>query len=302
MSLPAPPIKTSPFPGVPIDPMNPDKDGVDIYSDLLTSIERVVGSGRDDTLTGSGSVTLDGGAGSDLLVAESSGVVLLGGVGDDTLDATFATGGFADYSNAAGGFVGTIGSGEHLDVIDGDGGRDVLINIVKFVGSNNADTIFGTAENNNLDIDGNKGNDSITGSDGNDTLSGGDGNDTLFGAVGNDALSGGNGDDALNGAEGDDQLIGDAGADIFAFSKGMDTISDFNLADGDRVDLTYFQITNYTDLGNAVMGGNNVDPLLLDFGNGDVLVIEGQGFLASVQHSGPEELGTIIANELNVLF
>ncbi|MDI4484134.1 type I secretion C-terminal target domain-containing protein, partial [Moraxella lacunata] len=69
------------------------------------------------------------------------------------------------------------------------------------------------------------------------------------GQDGNDTLNGGNGDDILNGGAGDDYLQGGAGADTFVFSLdvglvvdvsqiGFDKIADFDLKQGDKIDLT----------------------------------------------------------------
>ena len=62
----------------------------------------------------------------------------------------------------------------------------------------------------------------------------------LFGNAGNDVIVGGSGDDLLVGGAGNDNLTGGAGADIFRFIKfenGSDTITDFNLTEGDKIDL-----------------------------------------------------------------
>ena len=93
------------------------------------------------------------------------------------------------------------------------------------------------------------GNDVLDGGNGNDTLNSGAGDDLLFGQDGNDTLDGGNGDDILNGGAGDDYLQGGAGADTFVFSLdvdlvvdvsqiGFDKIADFDLKQGDKIDLT----------------------------------------------------------------
>jgi Ca2+-binding RTX toxin-like protein len=65
-------------------------------------------------------------------------------------------------------------------------------------------------------------------------------NQALIGNAGNDVITGGSGDDLLIGGLGNDTLKGGAGADIFRFIKyetGTDTITDFNLGDGDKIDL-----------------------------------------------------------------
>jgi Ca2+-binding RTX toxin-like protein len=133
-------------------------------------------------------------------------------------------------------------------------------------GSQNADTLTGTNDNDlirgyagNDIISGGDGNDLIYGGAGNDTLNGGAGHDRLFGGVGddilngdagNDYLDGGSGNDLLNGGEGDDILLGGsgndtltggAGADTFVWragDTGNDVIQDFNIGEGDRIDLS----------------------------------------------------------------
>ncbi|MBD0273971.1 MAG: type I secretion C-terminal target domain-containing protein, partial [Acetobacteraceae bacterium] len=82
--------------------------------------------------------------------------------------------------------------------------------------------------------------DRLRGLGGNDTLAGGAGNDALNGGAGADRLDGGAGNDYLLGGAGADLLTGGAGADRFAFlaaAEGGDTIADFALAEGDRLDL-----------------------------------------------------------------
>jgi Ca2+-binding RTX toxin-like protein len=62
----------------------------------------------------------------------------------------------------------------------------------------------------------------------------------LFGNAGNDTIMGGSGSDLLVGGTGNDTLTGGLGADTFRFSKfetGQDTITDFNLGQGDKIDL-----------------------------------------------------------------
>ncbi|MEH2283600.1 MAG: hypothetical protein V7K90_20100 [Nostoc sp.] len=90
-------------------------------------------------------------------------------------------------------------------------------------------------------------NNNITGFDNsNDVINGQGGNDTINGLSGNDLLRGGAGNDILIGGAGNDTLVGGAGADrflyntnaAFAFSAvGVDTISDFNSSQGDKIIL-----------------------------------------------------------------
>ncbi len=69
-------------------------------------------------------------------------------------------------------------------------------------------------------------------SGGNDVISGGAGDDLIFGQEGNDVISGG---------EGNDIIFGGSGADIFLFEsvdEGFDEIMDFDVAEGDLLDLS----------------------------------------------------------------
>ncbi|WP_170961759.1 VWA domain-containing protein, partial [Vibrio breoganii] len=87
-----------------------------------------------------------------------------------------------------------------------------------------------------------------------DVLDGGSDDDILFGQGGNDILTGGSGDDLLLGGSGDDTLFGGMGEDIMTGGEGADTfvwtqsdlrvfnetdtIIDFSIANGDKIDLT----------------------------------------------------------------
>ncbi|MEO6409614.1 MAG: Calx-beta domain-containing protein, partial [Burkholderiaceae bacterium] len=102
----------------------------------------------------------------------------------------------------------------------------------------------GTAGNDNLV--GTAADDVLMGRAGADILQGGDGNDRLYGGDGADQLFGGNGNDVLYGGAGNDLLTGGLGGDTFAWSladrglmgaPAVDTITDFNVAQGDVLDL-----------------------------------------------------------------
>lgn len=100
------------------------------------------------------------------------------------------------------------------DVMTGGGGEDVLL--------------------------GGAGNDRLYGGIGNDRLRGGQDDDLIRGGAGNDLLKGEAGDDRLDGEAGSDVLVGGGGADVFVVSRrlaGMDTVTDFRLAQGDSLDI-----------------------------------------------------------------
>lgn len=92
-------------------------------------------------------------------------------------------------------------------------------------GSSRADTVHG--EQGNDSISGLTGRDRLIGGTGADHLAGGGGADRLIGGGGNDRLKGGAGNDRLKGGAGKDRLTGGDGADRFIFTKGRDTITDF---------------------------------------------------------------------------
>ena len=72
----------------------------------------------------------------------------------------------------------------------------------------------------------------LTAGSGNDRLEGGTGDDTLIGGDGNDMLIGGGGSDILTGGDGMDSFV------WLNIEDGVeDTITDFNLAEGDQIDL-----------------------------------------------------------------
>ncbi|MGH6999396.1 MAG: calcium-binding protein, partial [Phenylobacterium sp.] len=84
---------------------------------------------------------------------------------------------------------------------------------------------------------GGAGSDLVLGNLGADTIYGEIGADTLRGGQHNDVVIGGEGNDWLSGDLGDDTVTGGAGADIFHIfgQAGLDLVTDFNRAEGDRV-------------------------------------------------------------------
>ncbi|WP_052261722.1 M10 family metallopeptidase, partial [Leisingera sp. ANG-M1] len=76
------------------------------------------------------------------------------------------------------------------------------------------------------------GNDHLIGNSANNRLESGSGNDIIDAREGNDILIGGAGADTLSGGTGADRFV------YTALSEAGDTITDFDLAAGDRVDIT----------------------------------------------------------------
>jgi serralysin len=164
-----------------------------------------------------GGETLVGGPGPD---------VLHGGAGDDKL-----TGG--DGHNVLRGNAGNdqLVGGAHFDDLHGNMGDDTIS------GGAGDDWVVGGKDQDRLY--GEWGSDVVLGNMGNDTCDGGDGHDIVRGGQGDDLVIGAAGDDWLSGDRGSDTLTGGAGADIFhGFAEsGLDRILDFNVWEGDRVNL-----------------------------------------------------------------
>ena len=135
-------------------------------------------------------------------------------------------------------------NGSHDIVLSGDG-YDRIVSAVGYrLGeANEALELTGTSAVNGY---GNELGNALTGNDAGNDLYGYGGNDRFYGRGGDDILMGGEGDDQLYaqagndrlfGGEGSDLLHGGAGADTFVFSAGRDSIEDFSLRSGDRIDI-----------------------------------------------------------------
>ncbi len=121
--------------------------------------------------------------------------------------------------------------------------------------------------------------DSLSGNAGNNQLSGLGGNDALQGNGGNDTLSGGAGADRLNGGAGNDILTGDGDADTFIYAKAgrNDHVTDFTLAQGDRINLDHLLWTGTKTAAEVVtqFAHLGTGEVLFDFGGGNQLHLDG---------------------------
>lgn len=128
--------------------------GGDAEGDMLSGIERIVGSNLDDHLTGD--------AGSNIFVGGLGADILVGGEGVDV----------ADYSGSASGV--TINLVTNINT-GGEAAGDLLSGVETIIGTAFVDTLTGDGAVNVL-----------LGGDGGDLLDGGLGADTLIGGAGND--------------------------------------------------------------------------------------------------------------------
>ncbi len=120
-----------------------------------------------------------------------------------------------------------INGTENADNITGTINKDII------KGLDGNDTIYGMQSGD--DISGGSGDDIIYGNEGRDVLKGKAGNDRIEGEEGNDRIYGDRGNDILIGGPGNDTLTGGLGKDIFMCGTGADTITDFNITQGDTI-------------------------------------------------------------------
>jgi Ca2+-binding RTX toxin-like protein len=239
--------------------------------DTLISIENLVGSNFNDTLTGDAGVNvLKGGAGDDVLVGLGGADVLDGGTGSNTAD--YSASAAAVNVNLASNFgittpLGSIaanGAG-----LGGDAQGDTYTNIQNLIGSAFGDTLAaGTAGGR---LAGGAGNDTLVANSGADVLDGGTGTDfahygystaavtvnlstgtasggyaagdtliaieSLYGSNYGDLLTGSSVANTIYGQGGDDTIEGLGGADTLDGGTGTDTVSYANSGSGVTVDL-----------------------------------------------------------------
>ncbi|RZJ44426.1 MAG: calcium-binding protein, partial [Brevundimonas sp.] len=222
--------------------------GGDAQGDILTSIERVLGSEANDAITNF--QYADGAGGADSIEGSGGADMLLGGAGDDTLrgldGADTLNGGagidIASYSRLFSGGAGAPGVTVDLriqGVAQNTGeGSDTLISIEGVIGSINADVLHGDDQANYIQGAGDGGQpgsgpfqgDQLFGHGGNDVIIG-DGDATGLGYTpgdgvsrGYDLISGGDGDDTITAGNGADVANGDAGDDVIYGEWDNDTL------------------------------------------------------------------------------
>jgi Ca2+-binding RTX toxin-like protein len=267
-------------------------------TDKLVSIENIIGTQFNDTITGDIFANyLFGGVGKDHFWGSGGGDKFDGGIGKDWID----------YRNSATGVTVNLATGQ------GNGGLaegDTYVNIENIRGSAGDDTLIGDDAANVIyggkgkdHIEGGGGNDMIYSGGGYDYIDGGTGIDTLsyadswssvtvnlatgtgkygaasqdtilnienligskfddmlIGDAGNNILNGGAGNDTLRGGAGDDTLIGGAGKDVLEGGAGADTVSYANAHTG----VTFSLATGGTT--NADASQNGVQPVVVDAG------------------------------------
>ncbi|TIP01830.1 MAG: type I secretion C-terminal target domain-containing protein, partial [Mesorhizobium sp.] len=134
----------------------------------------------------------------------------------------------------------------------------------------------------------------LSGGAGADTINGNGGNDTLVGGAGNDTLNSGAGNDLLIGGLGQDTLTGGTGADTFKLDhlelNIKDLITDYNGAEGDKIDLTaLFETAPAGNIADYVHYNSGTNTLSVD-ANGTT---GGANFVDVAQLTNAPAAGTI---------
>lgn len=220
---------------------------------------RLVGNGDagNDLLIGSSVAdTLNGGVGNDFVAGAKGNDRMIGGTGNDTL--AWADGDGSDRISGNAGIdtvavQGSLAQGDSF-VLNQQGNLAIFnrINLGQFqltVDTAEQFSVSGEGGHDFFDVN-NLNNTSLnlvsfSGGAGNDTLTGGGTQTRLVvnGDAGNDVFIGGSAHDILIGGAGNDTLTGGGGADGFTFNapyQGVDTITDFGIADSIRVLATGF--------------------------------------------------------------
>ena len=199
-------------------------------------VENLIGSGGNDTLSGSATVNvLSGNNGTDTLSGLAAGDVLEPGGGAGDVVNGNAGSDYASYRPApmACPFCYAGGVDVSLDGLANDGSIGEADNIKSDVegvlGSDQSDVITGQANSTANTFLGYGGSDSLTGNGGNDSLEGGRGYDTLAVNAGDDLLGSADGE-ADGGVD-----CGDGAGDRAAYDDGLDTPSNCETLDAETV-------------------------------------------------------------------
>ncbi|HLO75598.1 MAG TPA: type I secretion C-terminal target domain-containing protein [Magnetospirillum sp.] len=184
---------------------------MDLRTKTVSSVGTLAGStGADAIYATAGVDRINGDAGNDLLYGFDGNDSLTGGAGDDRLDGGGGND-WADYSATATGVTVSLATTAAQNTVSA--GRDTLIGIENLMGTAGADRLTGNGLAN-----------------------------SLFGGVGADTLTGGEGADRFCFTGGyyqpapGQQYVGQFDAGHTAAT--MDVITDFNRAQGDKIDLS----------------------------------------------------------------
>jgi Ca2+-binding RTX toxin-like protein len=238
---------------------------------IAANVEKLV-------LTGTAAINATGSSGQDYLDGNSSSNILWGLDGNDYLNGMQGTDTMIGGTGSDTYFV--ENAGDVVIEYANEGNADYVVSLISYtLGANvehltlgDAGAINGTGNELDNFLYGNGSDNVLTGGGGNDTLYGFLDDDKLFGGTGNDYLFAGAGDDLLDGGTGTDVLAGENGGDLFDWNSTNETsvtvatadlITDFKIAEGDRIDLSSIDANAYvagdqafTFIGTADFSGN----------------------------------------------
>ncbi len=268
--------------------------------DTLTSIENLIGTSFNDSLTGSdgGNNRLEGRNGDDLISGLGGDDDLFGGANNDTLnggaglddlfgeDGIDTLNGGQDADNLLGGAgADTLNGDAGNDVLRGGDGADILnggteIDTAEYVDKTLAVSITlnsggtGTAFVNGVAED------TLAGIE---NLTGGSGSDTLVGNQAANVLMGGNGNDTLRGGLGFDTLDGGANTDTADYSDRTQQVAlELNGATGTNATVNGLTEDFVVNIEN-IIGGSDADIL---FGDANGNRIDGNGGADKISGGG----------------
>jgi len=94
---------------------------------------------------------------------------------------------------------------------------------------------------------------------------------------GADMVTGASTANTIDGGLGNDTLAGGLGADVFVYasSYGNDVVTDFSIADGDKIDLSGLSgVNNFTQISASHLAQDGSDAVITD-DSGDTLILQG---------------------------
>jgi Ca2+-binding RTX toxin-like protein len=209
------------------------------------------GSGNDQAFGNAGDDVINGGSGNDKLGGDAGNDTLIGGPGNDLYQI------ISDTSDTIIEFA-----GEGIDVVETELSYTLPANVERMI-LRGANALIG----NGNELDNVIKESPYSGSSGpiptvNNTIAAAGGNDIVNAGRGDDQIDGGAGNDQIGGLEGSDSLTGGIGADQFIFdssspslsSDGIDTITDFNVAEGDKIVATLSTFNRQSGSTNLTVG------------------------------------------------
>jgi Ca2+-binding RTX toxin-like protein len=206
------------------------------------SFNHIEGNDNNNVLKGlGGNDSLNGGGGDDVIYGGADSDEIDGGEGADVM---YGGDGVDDF------IVDNLG-----DEVHGGSGTDQVWSSVDFWLPADAEelllmsgpAVIGFGNDSNNLIWGNNNANVLSGLGGTDTIRGGGGDDNIDGCAGLDVLFGGTGRDVLTGGTGLDFFVWNDIAETGVTPGTADVITDFNIAEGDRINLGLVDADVYTD-------------------------------------------------------